>query len=103
MLTLNIYKNQREVETTYTAEGYDLMTGTVEDILEIMEGVSDTADEAKILKTIGENKDKLFDLLMDVFPGVTKEELRRTKLKEMIPFFIALFGYVQASFGEAGN
>ena len=34
MLELNIYKNQKEVEKTYRTEAYDLMYGTVEDVVD---------------------------------------------------------------------
>ena len=38
-ITLNIYKaeNKNQIEKVYTAEGYDLMLGTVEDFMQIID------------------------------------------------------------------
>ena len=49
------------------------------------------------------NRKKLNDLLKDVFPEITDEELKRIKLKELVPFFIDLFVYVTDSFGTEKN
>ena len=78
------------------------MYGTVEDIFEVIEnGMDDVMDdEKKLLMMIVENRSKLEDLLLDIFSeeGLTKEELRKVKVKEMIPLFIELFAYVKKSF-----
>jgi hypothetical protein len=42
-------------------------------------------------------------LLLDVFPEATPDELRRVKLKELVPFFIELFSYVGKSFSNSKN
>lgn len=101
-MKLNIYKSQKEVEKTYEVDTYDIMYGTVEDIFEVIEnGMDDVMDdEKKLLMMIVENRSKLEDLLLDIFSeeGLTKEELRKVKVKEMIPLFIELFAYVKKSF-----
>ena len=57
-------------------------------------------NEEQLLKLVTANKSKLEDLLLDIFgsEGLTPEELRRTKLKELVPVFVDLFAYVQESF-----
>lgn len=101
-MKLNIYKSQKEVEKTYEVDTYDIMYGTVEDIFEVIEnGMDDVMDdENKLLMMIVENRSKLEDLLLDIFSeeGLTKEELRKVKVKEMIPLFFELFAYVKKSF-----
>ncbi len=100
-MKLNIYKNQKEIEKTYEVDEYDIMYGTVQDILEVLdEGIADMNNNDQLVKVISANKSKLEDLLMDIFgaEGLTKEELRRTKLKELVPVFIDLFRYVTKSF-----
>lgn len=101
-MKLNVYKNQKEIEKTYEVDTYDIMYGTVEDIFEVIEnGMDDVMDdENKLLMMIVENRSKLEDLLLDIFSeeGLTKEELRKVKVKEMIPLFIELFAYVKKSF-----
>lgn len=100
-MKLNIYKNQREIEKTYEVDSYDIMYGTVQDILAVLEdGIPDLNDEQGLFKLVVDNRSKLEDLLLDIFvtEGMTKEELRRIKLKEMIPLFIDLFKYAKESF-----
>lgn len=102
-MKLNIYKNQKEIEKTYTIDAYDLMYGTVEDIFEVMDGLDEKASDADILKVIQKNRSKLTSLIKDIFPEITDEELKRIKLKELVPFFIDLFVYVIDSFGDQKN
>ncbi len=100
-MKLNIYKNQKEIEKTYEVKEYDIMYGTVQDILAVLDdGLENLNDNEQALKLITANRTKLEDLLIDIFgsEGLTEEELRRTKLKELVPVFIELFAYVQQSF-----
>lgn len=100
-MKINIWKNQKEIEKTYEVNNYDLMYGTVEDILGIMEEGSDAMhDNNKMFELLVKNRSKLEDLLIDVFAseGMTKEDLRMVKLTEMVPVFIDLMKYVQKSF-----
>ena len=99
MLQLNIYKNQKEIEKTYSVETYDLMYGVVEDILSIFDDLKDFTDNMQIFKAVQSNRGKLNSLLFDVFPDITEEEIRRIKLKELVVFVISLFADVKKSFG----
>jgi CRISPR/Cas system CSM-associated protein Csm2 small subunit len=103
MMTLNIYKNQNEVEKVYETEGYDIMYGTVEDILGILDEVGDNPTDTQLFKTVAKNREKLNTLLKEIFPDLTDEEFRRVKLKELVPFFLSLFAYVKSSFGDPKN
>lgn len=100
-MKLNVYKNQCEVEKTYEVDAYDIMYGTVQDVLEVLDsGMDNLNDNTQVLKVIADNRGKLEDLLLDIFggEGLTKDELRRIKLKELVPLFLDLFKYVQKSF-----
>lgn len=99
-MKLNIYKNQKEIEKTYEVDEYDIMYGTVQDILEVLDEVDNLDDNEQLLKLISANRTKIEDLLLDIFQpeGMTAEELRKVKLKELIPVFMDLFAYVQKSF-----
>lgn len=113
-LKLNIYDG-RKISKTYTAEEYDLMTGTVEDIINLIdvEGVinliSDTeeADNDKkasikdtigfvpsLIKTIKNAFGIVKPLLKDMFKGLTDEEIRHTRIKDIAMLFVnvAMFG-----------
>lgn len=101
-MKLNIYKNQKEIEKTYSVDGYDIMYGTVQDILAVLEEIDleNLKNEDELLKLITANRPKLEDLLLDIFSaeGLTADEMRRIKLKELVPLFVELFAYVQQSF-----
>lgn len=102
-LKLNIYLNQTDIEKTYEIDHYDLMYGTVEDVLSIFDEIDDLSDNMQIFKVIQKNRAKLNDLLKDIFPDLTDDELRRIKVKELVPVFMGLFTYIQASFGAEKN
>lgn len=102
-MKLNIYKNQREIEKTYEIDHYDIMYGTIEDALAIFDEIEDLHDNMQIFKVIQKNRAKLNDLLKDIFPELTDDELRRIKLKELVPVFMGLFAYIQKSFGNEKN
>lgn len=102
-MKLNIYKNQRDIEKTYVVDNYDLMYGTVEDILGLFDEIEDVHDNLQIFSVIQKNRSKLNDFLKDIFTELTDEELRRIKLKELIPVFMDLFTYVRNSFSESKN
>lgn len=91
-LTLNIYSKDDKsiVEKRYTAESYDLMLGTVEDIMQLID-VDKMGDNTEITKLVIKGYSKLKPFIKDVFAGVTDEELNRVKVKELIPVFVEIF------------
>ena len=100
-MKINTYKNQKEIEKTFVVDEYDIMSGTIQDVLEVLdEGIPNLDDEEGLFKLISANRGRLEDLLLDIFApvGMQKEDLRKIKVKELIPLFIALFNYVQESF-----
>ncbi len=86
-LKLNIY-NKKQVEKTYTAETYDLMFGTVEDLIDVINlDKLQTGSDAEIVKVVGDvvahGLDIIKPLLKEIFEGLTDDELRNTKVKEI--------------------
>jgi hypothetical protein len=84
ILKLNIYKedNKNEIEKTFTAEGYDLMLGTLQDIMAIIDiDKINSGNEMELAKMAIRGFDQIAPILRDVFPEVTTEELRRTKTR----------------------
>lgn len=102
-MKLNVYKNQTEVAKTFETDAYDLMYGTAEDILNVLDALDGEKGEKEIFAVINKNREKLNDLILDVFPDMTQEDLRGVKVKELIPFFIELFTFVRESFGTSKN
>lgn len=96
-MILNVYKNQKTIAKTYEVDEYDIMYGTVEDVFDILDGVNDMSNTEEIIKLIIDNRAKLDDLLIDIF-GVSKEELRHVKVRELVDVFSDLLTYVMNSF-----
>lgn len=100
--TLNIY-DKKKVVKTYEADAYDLMFGTLEDFVAAIdegffsENVSN-ADFAKMgVMLLKNSMDQIKPLIMDVFDGLTEEEIRNTKTSELLAVILAIAKY---SFAE---
>ena len=96
-MQLNIYEKKKVIKT-YTADTYDLMFGTVEDIsdavnLDEMKTGSDVEVFQAVVKLITGSKETVKDLLKDVFDGLTDEELRNTKVKEQAQVLVEVVNY----------
>ena len=102
-MKLDVYKNQKEIEKTYEVDAYDLMYGTLEDIFEILDDLGENSTNIELMRIVSKNRDKLNNLLKDVFPDITDDDLRKVKLKDLVPFFMELFEYVQKSFADEKN
>ena len=98
-MKLDIYASQTEIEKTYEVDTYDVMYGTVEDILNVMDAITDESDTDALIKAVSENREKLNALLKDVFPGLTDEELRRVKMRDLVPLFLDLFAFIGQTMG----
>lgn len=86
-LKINIY-NKREIAKTYTNDTYDLMFGTVEDFMDLIKvDELKTGNDQEIVMLVGKALPKgmgtIKALLKDVFEGMTDEELKHTKVKEI--------------------
>ena len=96
-LKLNIYEKKNIVKT-YTVETYDLLFGTVEDLLNVIDidniQAGDKTELVKaIAKILAHSLDIVKPFLKDVFDGLTDEELRNTKLKEIIDVIANIITY----------
>lgn len=81
-IKLNIY-NGKEVVNTYTAEGYDLMMGTIEDFMDIID-IEKLNDTGAVAKMVMKGYAQIKPLMKDIFPGLTDEEFRGIKLTELV-------------------
>lgn len=96
--TLNIY-DKRQVVKTYECEEYDLMYGTLEDFLAIIDldmivkDLSDVDFVKFVGKLVSQSMSQLKPLLLDVFEGMSEEELRKTKVKELVAVILQILKY----------
>ena len=109
---LNIYKDRRcrEVEKTYTANDFELATGTVEDVMNCvnidlfeggLEALSDISQIGEFVKIIYNSYDTFKDLLKDVFDGLTDDEFKRTKIKDVAKVVINIVKYSVSELGAS--
>lgn len=100
-MTLNIY-NKKEIIKTYTADTYNLMFGTVEDILELIDIdnlKTANTDEISIavIKAVPKSIGIFKNLLKDVFEGLTDEELKNVKVSDIVSIVIDI---IKFTFGQ---
>lgn len=93
-MKLNIYENKQTVKT-YEAESYDLMFGTVEDVM-TMFNVDElkTGSDIEIIRMVGRALPKCINtvkpLLKDIFCGLTDEEIKKARLKDIAAVIVAV-------------
>jgi hypothetical protein len=93
-LILNVYNPETKlVDKQYTADTVDIMFGTIEDLIEVID-VDNLNDDMELAKLVLMSIKKIKPLLKEVFTGLTDEELKNTKVKELIPLFINIIKYM---------
>lgn len=108
-LKLNIYEKKKVVKT-YTAETYDLMFGTVEDLIDLIDlDQLKNVTDAEIIKLVGKviinGMGIIKPLLKDIFEGLTDEELKKTKVSEISTALVEIvkFSISQITKGTNGK
>ena len=98
-IKLNIYdRDTKEIAKTYTVDTVDLMFGTVEDILDVIE-IDKLNDQKAIAVMIVKAWGQLKPFLKDIFPGLTDDEIKGVKINEMIPVFMQIFAGISENMG----
>ena len=106
-MKLHIYKNKKVVKT-YEASEYDLTFGTVEDIVDVIElDKLSATNNTELLKAVSglalRSMPTVKWLLMDIFPGLTEEELRGCKIKEIAQVLIEVVVFAISQLGGEKN
>ena len=96
-LKLNVYKNKK-VEKTYEVDEYEIMFGTVEDILKIID-IDKIGDNVELVKMVLKSLNQIKPFLKEIFQEISDEELRRTKTKEIISLFVQI---ISSSISDLG-
>ena len=90
-LKLNIY-NGKTIEKTYIADEIDIMFGAVEDLLDVID-FDNLSDEKEVVKVVIKTLNNLKPFLKQIFDGLTDDEIKRTKVKELVPLFVDIVKY----------
>ena len=82
-MKLNIWKNQKEIERTLEVDTYDIMFGTIEDILSLVDKLDALDDDNQLFVLIKSNLPFVKHLIKDIFSEfkVTDDDLKKLKLK----------------------
>lgn len=100
-IKLNIY-NGNTVEKVYTAETIDFSFGVVEDVLDALDLENLKSDnKMELASVIIKCSKQLKPFLKDIFVGVTDEEIRRTRIQNLIEVFKGLYEYATKELGAA--
>lgn len=109
MLKLNIYGKENGklvIEKTYSADTYTLMFGTMEDVIRLIDveklqsgDVNSPAFIGAVAQLLVGSMDVVKPIMLDVFDGLTEEEIRNTKVSEIVPIFINIFKYSMNEMG----
>ena len=94
-LKLNIYsqkerdaKGKRKIEKTYKVDSYELLYGTIEDVLNLFDDVAILEKDEEIFNIIKSARNQVNDLLKDIFIGISDDELKRTNFEEIATVII---------------
>lgn len=101
---LKIYEGKTVVKE-YRAETIDLSFGVVEDVLDALD-FENMNSQTEIAGMIIKASKQLRPLLKDVFDGVTDDEIRHTRIQNLIDIFRDLYKYAMQELGKtatAGN
>lgn len=97
-LNLNIYKG-KTIEKVYTANEFDIMFGTVEDLIALIDtdklsgNVSDVDFIGAVAVLLKGGFEQVKSLMKELFPEVTDEELKRAKMKDVLSILVDVLKY----------
>ena len=102
-MELNIYENKQVVKT-YETDTYDLMFGTLEEVTAAVKlDELKTGSEVEIIKMVGMfvsgSLSTVRGLVKDIFPGITDEELKKTKISEIAGVLVDVVKYTFEQLG----
>lgn len=87
-MKLNIYSG-KDIVKTYETDDFDLTYGVIEDVIEIIDG-KDLENKNDLVNIAIDSSHLLRPLLKQVFDGLTDDELRTVKIRELIVVIVEL-------------
>lgn len=96
-MKLNIYEH-KEIVKTYEANDYEIMFGTVEDLidaanLDSIESGSDAEIVLAATNLVTNSMTTVKDLLKDIFDGLTDDEIKHTRVSEIVNVVVEVIMY----------
>lgn len=96
-MKLNIYE-KKSIVKTYEANAYELMFGTVEDLIDAakldkIESGTDAEIVMAATNLVTNSMDTVRELLKDIFDGLTDDEIRHTRVSEIVNVIVDVIMY----------
>lgn len=96
-MKLNIYDHKKVVKT-YETDAYEIMFGTVEDLidaakLDTIEHGSDAEIVVAATNLVTTSMGTVKDLLKDIFDGLTDDEIKHTRVSEIVNVIVEVILY----------
>lgn len=98
---LKIYEGKTVVKE-YRAEIIDLSFGVIEDVLDALD-FENMTDQKQLAGMIVKASKQLRPFLKDIFEGVTDDEIRHTRIQNIIEIFKDLYKYTMQELGAAAG
>lgn len=98
---LKIYEGKTVVKE-YRAETIDLSFGVIEDVLDALD-FEHMTNQTEMAGMIVKASKQLKPFLKDIFDGVTDEEIRHTRIQNLIEIFKDLYKYAMQELGAAAG
>lgn len=106
-LTLNVYEDG-EIKKTYTAEAYNIMFGTVEDLINAIDFEKfQSGKDDDLIKGVASAIPKIFGiikpLLKDIFIGITDKEIKQCRLLDIASVIVKVIKFTMSQVMEGAK
>jgi hypothetical protein len=92
----------RTADKTFTTETIDISFGVIEDIIDVLD-FDNITDTKQVGIAVLKCSKQLKPFLMELFDGVTPEQLRTVKTSNIIEIFKRIYRYITAELGVVGE
>ena len=106
-MKLDIYDHKTVVKT-YETDTYEIMFGTVEDLidaarLDTIENGSDAEIVVAATNLVTTSMGTVKDLLKDIFDGITDEEIKHTRVSDIVNVIVEVILYAVGQISVFGG
>lgn len=106
-MKLDIYDHKTVVKT-YETDTYEIMFGTVEDLinaakLDTIENGSDAEIVVAATNLVTTSMDTVKDLIKDIFEGLTDDEIKHTRVSDIVNVIVEVILYAVGQISVFGG
>mgnify|MGYP007122111695 FL=1 len=106
-MKLDIYDHKNVVKT-YETDAYEIMSGTVEDLidaarLDTIENGSDAEIVVAATNLVTTSMGTVKDLLKDIFDGLTDDEIKHTRVSDIVNVIVEVILYAVGQISVFGG